>query len=420
MDSPKRTCSRTRSAKADKTVRGAKQIVVPMDRVTYDRIWNDAAAVRAFLTELLRSHPELFPAGMDQGFELTGHLPESRKLPGVRLRQLRLSDRQVFTLRPSFVFPYMTGFTDDLASPLLLLSCGVPIWLITHVFGRNDMFWNRSVERLGCNSLVGTTVRIPKELPPHLAADEHHTHWCGTKGYVAMTAGGGCILGVALTPTADEEQLTNAYEVFRDEAQDVDPTYKPKTVNTDGWQATQNAWIRMFTGIVIVLCFLHGFLKIRDRCRKCHDLHRRIWDIFRGTTAGEFLERMTAWCVWWKEQTFTGPVREVLGKLDAHKDEYARAYENVGCHRTSNMVDRLMNRLYRLLYAGRGLHGHQKSSELRLRGWALLLNFRPFAPRGSRPREHQSPAHRLNGKKYHDHWLHNLQISASMGGFRHT
>ena len=197
MDSPKRprSCSRNRSDQSDTTVPGSKQIVIPMDRSTYDRIWKDAVAVRAFLTDLLQKHPEIFPTGMDQGFELTGHLPESRKLPGVRLRQLRLRDGQAFTLRPSFVFPYMTGFTDDLASPLMLLSHGVAPWLVTQAFGRNDMFWHRSLERLGCNSLVGTTVRNPERLPQHLVADEHHTDWCGTKGYVAMTAGGGCVLG---------------------------------------------------------------------------------------------------------------------------------------------------------------------------------------------------------------------------------
>ncbi len=77
-----------------------------------------------------------------------------------------------------------------------------------------------------------------------------------------------------------------------------------------------------------------------------------------------------------------------------------------------------MNRLTRLLYAGRGLHGHQHSSTRRLRGWSLLLNFRPFAPRSGHRRDHTSPAHRLNGKQYHKHWLHNLQASASLGGLR--
>jgi len=35
-----------------------------------------------------------------------------------------------------------------------------------------------------------------------------------------------------------------------------------------------------------VLCFLHGFLKIRDRCRKARDLHTRVWE-------GGFPKRLT-------------------------------------------------------------------------------------------------------------------------------
>ena len=34
------------------------------------------------------------------------------------------------------------------------------------------------------------------------------------------------------------------------------------------------------------------------------------------------------------------------------------------------------------------------------------------------PRTHDSPAHRLNGKRYHEHWLHNLMASTSLMGFR--
>lgn len=113
-----------------------------------------------------------------------------------------------------------------------------------------------------------------------------------------------------------------------------------------------------------------------------------------------------------------GSGAEMVAKLCQRESEYAVAYAHPGCHRTSNLVDRLMNRLTRLLYSGRGLHGHQHSSASRLRGWALLHNFRPFAPRSGRPREYQSPAHRLNGKQYHEHWLHNLQVSTSLAGLR--
>ena len=53
------------------------------------------------------------------------------------------------------------------------------------------------IERLGRNSVVGTTARGLAELPQHLVADEHPVKWCGERGYVATTAAGGCLLGVA-------------------------------------------------------------------------------------------------------------------------------------------------------------------------------------------------------------------------------
>jgi hypothetical protein len=113
-----------------------------MTRDTYDRIWNNTGEVRRFLAPLIQASPELFPAGMQEGYQLTGHLPESAKMPGIRLRQLRVQ-RRAYTLRPSFVMTYMTGEVEDLEHPLLLLSYGVPCWLVTKVFGRNDMFWHR-------------------------------------------------------------------------------------------------------------------------------------------------------------------------------------------------------------------------------------------------------------------------------------
>jgi hypothetical protein len=172
--------------------------------------------------------------------------------------------------------------------------------------------------------------------------------------------------------------------------------------------------------LTVILCYLHGFLKIRDRIRKDHDLHGHVWEVYWAATKTEFGKRMRDFRRWWQGKSWAAPVREALEKLWNHRREYAASYEHPGCHRTSNLVDRLTNRLYRVLYAGRSLHGHQASSEARLRGWALLLNFRPYAPRSGMPRADQSPAHQLNHKKYHDHWLHNLQLSASMAGYRQS
>jgi hypothetical protein len=383
----------------------------------YHRLWHDAREVRRFLTSLIQAHPELFPPGIEQGYQLTGRLPESKKMPGIRLRQLRVQNR-AYALRPSFVMSYMSGAVPELEHPLLLLSIGVPCWVVTKIFGRNDMFWQRHLERLGRNSLVGTTVRVAEQLPLHLAADEHHADWCGKKGYVAVTAGGGCLLGVALTAAADESHLTSAYGQFAAEARELKPDYAPQTVNTDGWFPTQNAFRALFGAVVVVLCFLHGFLKVRDRCRKARELHQRIWEMYRAATAEDFEARWAAFRAWFEERSWPAAVRETVAKLWQRAAEYALAYAHPGCHRTSNHVDRLMNRLTRLLYAGRGLHGHLHASTRRLRGWALLHNFRPYAPRSGFCRLYQSPAHRLNRKQYHEHWLHNLQVSASLAGYR--
>ena len=206
-----RQVDRERKTPSTQVPRGAKQIVIPMTQQQYDDIWHDADRVRSFIEQCARSAPELFPAGFDQGYCLHGFGRESLKLSGLKLRKIVLANGASYWLRPSFIFSYMTGTADELAYPLLLAAHGVPFWLLTLGFGHNDMFWYRLIERLGRNSLVGTTVHDPAQLPSHLAADEHHADWAGQKGYVATTVGEGCVLGVGLTASADDAHLEEAY-----------------------------------------------------------------------------------------------------------------------------------------------------------------------------------------------------------------
>ena len=104
-----RSCFRESKAQEKGTPRGSKQICIPMTRDGYDRIWSQASEVRRLLDSLIQSSPELFLRGIQDGYHLTGRLPESEKMPDIRLRQLRLrNDAGVYTLRPSFVMSYMT------------------------------------------------------------------------------------------------------------------------------------------------------------------------------------------------------------------------------------------------------------------------------------------------------------------------
>lgn len=428
MDAPKRTrsCRRDQPTAPSHQSRGSRQICLPLDRETSHRIWDDAQAVRLLVENFVNQHPELVPKSMTQGFTLCGKLPPSKKLAGVCLRRVRVTETDEnghsttkdFFLRPSFVLPYCRGTVEEVEKGLRLLSYGVPYHVVASCFGRNAMFWYRLEQSLGRNSLVGTTVRDPQALPPHLAADEHHARWCGEAAFVAVTAGGNCLLGIAFSNTAGEVDLTAAYGRFRDEAGAVSAAYAPQTVNTDGWKATQAAWRTLFPKMVLILCFLHGSLKIRDRCRKAFELHGKVWEVYQAASAQAFREKMESFRQWCAARWRSGPIHEALEKLWSRTEEYVLSYSHPGCYRTSNQVDRPMNALYRLLYANRTLHGHLDTAEFRLRGWALLMNFRPFEPQTRRRTGYQSAAHRLNQRTYHDHWLHNLYISASLGGFR--
>lgn len=405
---------------------GNRQICIPMSFDEHQLFSSDRDVARARLHELLGIHPEIFPELIVQsGFAFDGHERESARLPGVRLRRIctkATGKKVVFTIRPSGILPSMVGKTDDVKHGLLMLSRETPIDLVTDVCGRNDMFWYRLISRLGRFSLAGTTLRSAKQLPSHLAADEHHTTVTRIqKVYSCVVATCGVIVGLALSPTADEAGLTKGYGQCKHELQNLNPDYEPCTVNTDGWKATRAAWLSLFVGVGLVLCFLHGFIKVRDRCRKKYpELKARIWDAYRAETSAEFERQLDALSVWSKEQDFPSTVQTYVEKLVNLKASYSKSYEHPGCHRTSNMVDRLMNQLDRVINSGRRLHGHLMSAEYRLRGWALLLNFRPFTRRHQSRQavQSRSAAERANQTTYHSDWLQNLYVSTSTGGCR--
>src|SRR5204863_94885 len=95
---------------------------------------------------------------------------------------------------------------------------------------KNPMYWYRLEVSLGRNSVVGTTVRRA-DVPAHLLADEHHRRRDGRKNYIATTVGAGCCLGATLAPSAGADDLQAAYEVFKREAENVRPGYRPTTGN---------------------------------------------------------------------------------------------------------------------------------------------------------------------------------------------
>jgi hypothetical protein len=66
---------------------------------------------------------------------------------------------------------------------------------------------------------------------------------------------------------------------------------------------------------------------------------------------------------------------------------------------------------------GQHFHGDLKSANLRSRAWATLHNYWPWRPESVKDNDGTTcPAERLNGKRYSDNRLENLQVATSCGG----
>ena len=135
-----------------------RTICLPISEDSYTIAVRDPAAFRRLLDEGFRAAPELFPPGFDRGYELKDDRMSVKR--GTPIRRIRLRNGSAYSVRPSFLMPYMTARVADLEGPLFLRTFGVPFWALARVFGRNPMYWYRLTCGLGRSSVVGTTPRM--------------------------------------------------------------------------------------------------------------------------------------------------------------------------------------------------------------------------------------------------------------------
>ena len=396
-----------------------KSICVPCEsEAAYRHCVYDAKEFRRFVEKMWHQHPELFPTEFGQGFKLHDSYPSVKQ--DICLRRIKLkATGAVFLVRPSTLLPYLSAKTSEIEKALYLRQWGVPFEALAYVFGRDAMFYYRAWISLGGNSIVGTTVKRAERMPENLLADEKHTWLCGQRVYVARTVADGCLLGAALCQEASTDSLHAAYGEFVGEAREVAPDYQPRTVCTEGWHATREAWRLLVPSVQLILCFLHSVLKIEARCRGAlrQELRQRAWHIYQARSKAEFGQRLRRLREWAGEQ-LQGAVPETVLKLCQLKDEFMVAYDFAQAARTTNGIDRLMDYQDRVLYGMRYLHGTKESARLAVRAMAVQWNFHPYSARAQLASANRSPFEALNGFQYHANWLHNLLSAASIGGHR--
>ena len=106
--------------RSSQPVRGQKTICIPCSQQQYERIVDDPAQFRAYLDRQIEAMPDLFPPEIRRGYRMKDTYT-SRKT-GWKLRRIDLRNDESYSIRPSFLMPYLSGRTEDVQAPLFFAS----------------------------------------------------------------------------------------------------------------------------------------------------------------------------------------------------------------------------------------------------------------------------------------------------------
>jgi hypothetical protein len=367
----KRTASKEN---LEKTPKGIRIIRLPITELLYSETIESAYLFRHWIDGLDEKYKLLFDRDLSQGYQLHD-IRYSRKM-SLSYRRISIG-KEIYTIHPSFVMPYWSGKVVDCRDGIMLYLRGTSLDSIVTCFGENQQKWLDRVNHLGRFSIVGTTVKSPDLLAESLTADEKITFLNGKEIYACVTVGEDCILGADLSLTEDEDGLKESYDIFKQESLNISPTYQPKSVNTDGWAATRKAWKGLFNEVILILCFLHSYIKIRSISKKeplKNELFNQVWEAYNTENKTDFISKIAQIDI--NSLTVLAQVEKM--KNNAHL--FATSFDCEG-KRTSNMVDRAIKPMDKFLSNAQYFHGNLSSAQLTIRAFAIGYNFLPFCQR---------------------------------------
>ena len=302
-------------------------IILPVSEPDYDVLISKRTQFRKYLDGIIERYPELFPVGIKQGFSFSGWVKPTKKVFVKRRRIQIKGDSKEYILHPCFIMPYLRGNTIEISKGLGLRKYNLPYHAIAELLGHDAMFWYRAELSLAYNNIVGTTIKRKNYLPEHIIVDEHHDKLLGQKVYVATTVGQHCFLGASVSPSISYEDLKESYSVFKSEAQQVCPNYNPLTVNIDGFRSTKKTMQKLYPTSTIILCFLHGILKIQSNATKQYDAYLDIvldksWGAYQSNNKRCFAQQIRRLEEWTQCYVPQGKFKKAILKLCQKKRLY--------------------------------------------------------------------------------------------------
>ena len=118
--------------------RNNRNICLPFSQENYEPIITEPIAFRKYIDDFIYRFPELFPPGISNGYQMKDIYCSKKQ--NVLIRRIEI-DGVAYTIRPSFILPYMTGLTDNAEKALFLRKFNVPFWALSYVFGKDPSYW---------------------------------------------------------------------------------------------------------------------------------------------------------------------------------------------------------------------------------------------------------------------------------------
>lgn len=120
--------------------------------------------------------------------------------------------------------------------------------------------------------------------------------------------------------------------------------------------------VLFLTPLSSLCCFLHVFIKIRDRCSKKYQqlylqVDDKLWNCYRAKNKCSFSQQIRRLHEWAVAKAIPDVMLHPIEKLRNNLFDFAKAYDFPGAYRTSNMIDRLMKRMDRHLFTTCYFHG---------------------------------------------------------------
>ena len=129
---PKEVSNHMGKTDTGSATRNNRTICLPFSQDVYSEKVRNTSDFRKCIDGFIASHSELFPPEIQGGYRMKDSYYSIKR--SIMIRRIEIAGT-AYTIRPSFVTPYMAGLTDEVEKALFMRKFNVPFWALSHVFG---------------------------------------------------------------------------------------------------------------------------------------------------------------------------------------------------------------------------------------------------------------------------------------------